>query len=101
MTFLKKLKFLVYSGGGAVAFDNFVTMNNKCPTNGICDFESGLCDWVIQNNTQIPYKFRLIQAQSDERPGVMIDHSTQSVYGHFIQAYSGRILFLFKYTVYL
>jgi hypothetical protein len=38
---------------GAIAFDEFAGFPNQCPFSGVCDFENGMNDWTIKNNTKI------------------------------------------------
>jgi hypothetical protein len=84
------LNFTINSGLGAIAFDQFFGFPNQCPFSGVCDFENGMCDWIIKNNTENNfYKFRLVEARSVQYELAEFDHTTESEFGHFIQTYNG------------
>lgn len=82
--------FLAYSGGGAVGFDGFVGRSGQCPFNSVCDFESGLCDWTptASGTSTNRYNFALTQGTSSSSG--TFDHTTETQYGHFIEAINGQ-----------
>jgi len=79
---------MVYSGGGAVALDQFVPMLGECPMTQTCDFESGLCGWNPSSGGG-QYAFQLIQASNAVWQSDKFDHSTDSSFGHFLEAANG------------
>ena len=85
------MKFSAYAGGGAIALDKFTGLPNKCPFDGECDFESGMCDWISLNTSNNDYKFKIVTARDEGDQGLMIDHTTQTEYGHLLQAKNGKI----------
>ena len=84
------MQFSAYAGGGAIALDKFTALLNQCPFDGVCDFESGMCDWNAFNTNNSEYKFKIVMARDEADQGVMIDHTTQTEYGHLLQARNGR-----------
>ncbi len=81
---------MIYSGGGAIALDNMVGQVGSCPTNQICDFESGQCGWTTNNNGS-PFMFNLIQASNALWDSRKYDHTTETEYGHFMEASNGNL----------
>ncbi len=81
---------MIYSGGGAIALDNVVGQDGSCPVSQVCDFESGQCGWMTNNNT---FMFKLTQA-SKALWGSNIDkydHTTGTPVGHFMEASNGNL----------
>ncbi len=84
---------MIYSGGGAIALDNMIGQVGSCPTNQICDFESGQCGWTTNNNNRNPFMFKLTQA-SKALWGSQIDkydHTTETNTGYFMEASYGNL----------
>jgi len=79
---------MIYSGGGAVALDQFVPMSGQCPMTQTCDFENGLCGWNPSSSGG-QYAFKLIQASQANWLTDKLDHSTESEFGHFLEAANG------------
>ncbi len=83
---------MIYSGGGAIALDNMIGQFGSCPTrNQICDFESGQCGWTTNNNIGSPFMFKLIQASNALWDTREYDHTTETQYGHFMEASNGNL----------
>ena len=85
------------SGTGAIGLTSFYTLPGTCDQTKLCDFESGPCNWRTNvTNVSANYQFKLIRAgdaqwQSDV-PGNNMDHSTESVNGHFMEANGGQTI---------
>lgn len=85
-----QLTFVVYSGSGAVAFDEFkVDTSANCSARYMCDFESGPCDWQPNLKTH-NYEFSLVSASDGSMPNSdNYDHTTETSSGHYMMAYNG------------
>jgi hypothetical protein len=82
---------LIYSGGGAIALDNVVGQIGSCPNSQVCDFESGQCGWTTNNNSGNPFVFKLIQASNALWDSLKYDHTTETEFGHFMEASNGNL----------
>lgn len=82
-------------------------MTGTCPTSQTCDFESGLCDWIIDppSNPNSQYTFKNIYASNSAVSWIngKYDHSTESNFGHFLEAANGmysHILYVNRMLIY-
>ena len=79
------------AAAGAIGLGYLKTKAGVCDQGSICDFESGSCNWT-STSTNPNYKLKLTQATGDawgESDGSEYDHTTDSSYGHFMEASGG------------
>ena len=90
---LLQLKFIASPGSGAIGLAHFLTSPGLCQTlsNAICDFESGNCNWT-SSSVNSAFGWKLTEANGNSWGGVTgseYDHTTETEYGHFMEASSG------------
>ena len=83
-----QLRFVLSTGGGAIALDDFRGTIGQCSYRQTCDFETGMCDWT-QSSTN-GNTWNLVQySNSFNSSGYQIgDRTTKTDQGHIIETNS-------------
>ncbi|XP_071486324.1 MAM and LDL-receptor class A domain-containing protein 1-like [Diadema antillarum] len=97
MTDNYKIYFEATSSGGSsnsdIAVDDVILTDTACPVEGACDFETDICSWTNDYDSDVFDWLRGNWETLSGYTGPTVDHTLQNAYGHyaFIESSAPRV----------